>query len=91
MSSAITLGELVRYALVEASNAYHINFSRYMGIIDVLDESKIQVSTFNEFCSYYNLLLSKLTNHLTIEEYNTLLNNKSTLCAIILNIFNRLV
>lgn len=91
MNSAITLGELVKFALIEASSSYNIDCTRYTQIIGVLDESKIQITTFNEFCSYYDLLLEKTRRYLTADEYNALSNNKSTLCAVILNIFNRLV
>lgn len=90
MTSTVALSELIGYALHEASQTYNINVSKYLQIIDLLEESKIQVSTFNEFCSYYDMLLSKTRNYLSEEEYTNLVNNKSMLCGMILNIFNKL-
>lgn len=91
MSSKIEIGELVKYALLEARSIYNINLTKYMQIIDSLSESKIQISTFNDFCNYYDMLLMKISQHLTIQEYNVLLNNKGTLCAMVLEVFNKLV
>lgn len=90
MTSAITLSELIGYALHEARQTYNINVSKYLQIINLLEESKIQVSTFNEFYSYYDMLLNKTRNYLSEEEYTTMVNNKPMLCSMILNIFNKL-
>lgn len=91
MSSALTLGELIKYAILEANKTFPLNVQKYMQILDNVYESKIEIKTFNDFYTHYDLLISKSTIYLTQEEVDTLVHNKSTLCAIILEIFNKLV
>lgn len=91
VTTTVTLGELIMWALQEASKTYNINVPRYIDIINRMEESKYHVSTFNEFYSYYDPLLQKTRSMLSEVEYNQLLNNKNTLCGMVLNIFNQVV
>lgn len=90
-TTTISLGELIVWALQEASKTYNINVPRYIDIINRMEESHYRVSTFNEFYSYYDPLLRKIKSQLSEVEFNQLVNNKNTLCGMILNIFNQVV
>lgn len=90
-TTTITLGELIVWAIQEASKNYNLNVSRYIDIINNMEESKYRVSTFNEFYSLYDPLLQKTKSLLSEIEYNQLVNNKNTLCGMVLDIFNQLV
>lgn len=90
-TTTISLGELLVWALKEASKTYNLNVPRYIDIIDRMEESKYRVSTFNEFYSHYDSLLQKTKPQLSEIEYNQLVNNKNTLCGMILDIFNQVV
>lgn len=91
MTTTISLGELIIWALQEASKTYNLNVPRYIDIINRMEESKYRVSTFNEFYSYYDPLLHKTRSQLSEMEYNQLVNNKNTLCGMVLDIFNQVV
>lgn len=91
---ALTVGELINFILLKDELQpvlNRINVYKYLNLINNLDESKWEISTFDDYQCTFNRILTTLKLQLTQKELTVLFDYKSNIDYLVSEVFKTLL